>query len=129
MLQSGIKQTMVFGSISTIILLLTVNFDWVKKIADRIWNWFLHLLGYIFSGIDTPPPVEETPMGDVNQATSEIGDVIDREMFPESHCPVCPWWSAAFQNTNAADAYPTPNCGMFPSSHCRQHTSVSDYQA
>lgn len=82
MLQSGIKQTFVFGCISTIVLLLTINFDWVKKIADSLWIWFLQLLGYVFSGIETPPPPEEFPMEDINQATSGIGNAVDREMFP-----------------------------------------------
>lgn len=83
MFQSGVKQTMIFGGFSISVFLITVNFDWVKKITDQLWVWFLQLLGYIFAGFDTPPPpTEEMPMQNVNQATSDIGNVVDREMFP-----------------------------------------------
>ncbi len=81
-LQSGMKQTVVFAGISTVVFLMTVNFDWVKKITDMLWTWFLYWLGSIFSGMQTPPPEEEMPMQDINQAASEIGNAVDREMFP-----------------------------------------------
>jgi len=80
--QSGMKQTAVFGIGSLGILILTANFDWVKRIADRIWDWLLQVLITLFAGVEMPPPPEELPAEEVENAASDIGSVVDREMFP-----------------------------------------------
>ena len=80
--QSGVKQTLVFGGISAFVFMMTLRFDWVKKIADQIWAWILEILRSIFSGMETPPPTQDMPVDEMSQAASDIGDVIDREMFP-----------------------------------------------
>lgn len=81
-LQSGMKQTLVFGTGSLTVLLLTANIDWVKKIADRIGNRLLQILIAIFADAPMPPAPEEVPVEDVQNTASDIGTVVDREMFP-----------------------------------------------
>jgi hypothetical protein len=77
------KQTSVFGIGSFIVLAITANFDFVKRIADRIWDWLLQVLIDIFASFEKPTKPEELPIDEVENAASDIGAVIDREMFPE----------------------------------------------
>ncbi len=81
MFQSGMKQTIIFGMGSFIVLVITANIDWVKRIADRIWDWLLQLLIDLFAGVEMHLP-QELPMEEVENAASDIGNAVDREMFP-----------------------------------------------
>ena len=56
--KNGMGLTTFFAACSSVILLLVVNVDWVKAIADRIWSGILMLLSYIFAGIKTEPPID-----------------------------------------------------------------------
>ena len=80
--RNGIGLTAFFTACSSVILLVSSNIDWVKAIADKIWSWILVVLGYIFSGIDTKPPLtgkEEITQKDPQMGSSNMSEVIPIE--------------------------------------------------
>lgn len=80
--RNGLGLTGLFTACSCVILLVTANIDWVKVIADKIWSWILVVLGYIFSGIDTKPPLtgkEEMTQKDPQMGSSNMSEVIPIE--------------------------------------------------
>lgn len=80
--RNGIGLTAFFTACSSVILLVSANIDWVKAIADKIWSWVLVILGYIFSGIDTKPPLtgkEEMTQKDPQMGSSNMSEVIPIE--------------------------------------------------
>lgn len=79
--QNGMGMTVVFSIGSAIILALTMNFDWVKAIADRIWNGILWFLRYILSGIETKPPVEGNE--ELMEKDPQLGGASMSEVIPE----------------------------------------------
>ena len=54
--QNGMKMTVLFSACSSVILLLSLNIEWVKAIVDRIWSVVLAFLSFLFSGIKPIPP-------------------------------------------------------------------------
>lgn len=80
--RNGIKQTLVFGAGSFIVLIMTANIDWLKKIADQIWNWIMDILRYIFAGLETPVE-QEVPMEEVQEMASDMGGAVTGIVFPE----------------------------------------------
>lgn len=80
--RNGLGLTGLFTACSCVILLVTANIDWVKVIADKIWSWILVILRYIFSGIETKPPLagkEEITQKDPQMGSSNMSDVIPIE--------------------------------------------------
>lgn len=80
--KNGIGLTAFFTACSSVILLVSANIDWVKAIADKIWSWVLVILGYIFSGIETKPPLtgkEEITQKDPQMGSSNMSEVIPIE--------------------------------------------------
>lgn len=60
--RNGIGLTVLFSAYSSVILFLSVKFDWVEAIANRIWIGIAAFLRQIFAGIHTeklPPQREE----------------------------------------------------------------------
>lgn len=80
--RNGLGLTGLFTACSCVILLVTANIDWVKAIADKIWSWILVILRYIFSEIETKPPLagkEEITQKDPQMGSSNMSDVIPIE--------------------------------------------------
>ena len=57
--KNGIGLTALFAVCSTIILLMSMSYDWMKVIADKIWGVIWTILRYLLGGIETQPPMEE----------------------------------------------------------------------
>lgn len=82
--RNGIIQTLMFTAGSSIILFISANFDWVKRIADYIWDAILAVLRYIFAGIETTvqqPQKEELAQKDPQMGSVNMSDVIPEQML------------------------------------------------
>ena len=79
--QNGIGLTAFFTACSSVILLVSANIDWIKAIADKIWSGILMILGYIFSGIETQPPLEGKE--ELTQKDPQMGGVNMSDVIPE----------------------------------------------
>lgn len=80
--RNGMGLTSLFTACSSVILLVSANVDWVKAIADKIWSLILVVLNYIFSGIETNPPLsgkEEMTQKDPQMGSSNMSEVIPIE--------------------------------------------------
>ena len=84
MFKNGLKQTGMFAIGSFFVLLMTVNFRWMEKVAGVIYSWILAVLRMIFLGIQTsPPPEQQGSMEEMNNNLSGYGDAVDAPFFPE----------------------------------------------
>ena len=79
--KNGMGLTGFFTACSSVILLLVVNVDWVKAIADKIWSGILMILRFIFAGIETQPPavgqdemIQNSPQMDGGNMTQGISE-------------------------------------------------------
>lgn len=84
--RNGIIQTLFFTAGSSIILFISANFDWVKRIVDHIWNMILAVLRYVFAGIETPvqqPQKEELTQKDPQMGSANMGDAIPEQMLED----------------------------------------------
>ena len=79
--RNGMGLTALFSAGSMVILLVTANINWVKAIADKIWSGILVILSWIFSGIDTKPPVAGKE--EMTQSDPQMGGANMSEVIPE----------------------------------------------
>ncbi|MBQ2901860.1 MAG: cell envelope integrity protein TolA [Agathobacter sp.] len=84
--RNGIIQTLFFTACSSIILFVSVNFDWVRAIVERIWNVILLFLRYVLSGIDTSmqkPQKEDLSQNDPQMGSADMTDVIPEQILDD----------------------------------------------
>lgn len=79
--KNGMGLTVLFSACSSVILLVSSNIEWVKVIADKIWSGILAILSYIFSGIQTNPPIDGKE--ELTQKDPQLGGVNMNQVVSE----------------------------------------------
>ena len=81
--RNGIGLTTLFAACSSVILMISANVEWVKTIADKIWSGIIMILSWIFSGIETYPPIEGKE--EITQKDPQMGGANMSEVIPQQN--------------------------------------------
>ena len=81
--RNGIGLTTLFAACSSVILMISANVGWVKVIADKIWSGVLLILTWIFSGIETKPPLSGKE--EITQKDPQLGGTNMSEVIPQQN--------------------------------------------